>query len=95
MSGSTWAAANSTIAEKYGGSFLRQQAASPAVAGGMSELPAASAGATSSSGVAAVFDSGSGLVAIGAVALISLGLMAFSTTVRVGHAEAHAGVGEV
>lgn len=82
-----------TMAERFGGAFLRGGGgASPAAAGGMSELPAV-AGAPSSGGLRDALHPSTGLFAVFAVAAVSFGLMAFSTTVRVGHAEAHAGVG--
>lgn len=93
---STWAAVNGSVSDKYGGSFLRAQQASPETTGDMSSLASINGTSTSaSSGLAASFDSSHGLMAVGAVALVSFGLMAFATTVRVGHAEAHVGVGEV
>lgn len=79
--------------ERYGGAFLGYQGqASPAAAGGMSELPKAAASPTGD--VLANLRPGSGLFAFGVLAAISVGLMAFSTTVRVGHATASASVGK-
>lgn len=79
--------------DRYGGSFLKYQGqASPAAAGGMSELPKVSASPTGHP--LAGIKPGSGLFAFGVVAAVSLGLMAFSTTVRVGHASASASVGK-
>lgn len=86
-----WFTGNYT--DRYGGSFLRYQGqASPAAAGGMSELPKASASPTGHAlaGIAP----GTGLFAFGIVAAVSIGLMAFSTTVRVGGASASASVGK-
>lgn len=86
----TWAAMDSSIAEKYGGSWLRPQSAAPEAAGDMSSLNHVRP-ATGSSPLSAH----SGLVGVGVLAAVSIGLMAFATTVRVGHAEAHVGVGKV
>lgn len=86
--GSTWAVMNGSVADKYGGSWLRPQSASPEATGDMTSLtPQAASGSTGGPS--------EGLMAIGVVALISFGLMAFATTVRVGKAEAHVGVGKV
>lgn len=87
----SWVAMNSSNAERYGGGFVRSQAASPEVSGDMTALPSNTA--PIGSGLAGL-DTSSGLVMIGAIAAVSFGLMAFATTVRVGHAEAHVGVGK-
>lgn len=79
--------------DRYGGAFLRYQGqASPAAGAGMSELPKAAASPTAS--LLEGIKPGSGLFAFGAIAAVSVGLMAFSTTVRVGHATASASVGK-
>jgi hypothetical protein len=79
--------------DRYGGSFLRYQGqASPAAGGGMSELPKAAAAPTGHP--LEGLRPGSGLFAFGVVAAVSVGLMAFSTTVRVGSASASASVGK-
>lgn len=81
------------FSDHYGGSFLGHQGqASPAASGGMSELPKVSASPTGS--LLAGIKPGSGLFAFGVVAAVSVGLMAFSTTVRVGSASASASVGK-
>lgn len=96
MNSSTWALSSADVASKYGGSWMRQQSASPAVAGGMTELASVNKAATApASGIKGALESGSGLIAFGGLAAISLGLMAFATTVRIGHAEGHVGVGKV
>lgn len=79
--------------DRYGGAFLSNQGqASPAAAGHMSELP--KIGASPTGHPLAGLAPGTGLFAFGAIAAVSLGLMAFSTTVRVGHASASASVGK-
>lgn len=79
--------------DRYGGSFLRDhRQASPAAAGGMSELPKAAASPTGHP--LAGIRPGSGLFTFGVIAAVSVGLMAVSTTVRVGHATASASVGK-
>lgn len=91
----TWAVP--TVADKYGGAFLRHQSASPAASGSMSELPTAATtptGGTGATGLLSSFHPSTGMFALAVIAAASFGLMAFSTTVRVGHGEAHVGVGK-
>ena len=79
--------------DQYGGAFLRYQGqASPATAGNMSELPKTATSPTS--GLLGSLGPGTGLFAFAAIAALSLGLMAASTTVRVGSATASASVGK-
>lgn len=80
--------------DRYGGAFLRYQGqASPATSGNMSELPKAATNPTTG-GILAGVRPGTGLFAFGIIAAVSVGLMAVSTTVRVGHATASASVGK-
>lgn len=80
--------------DRYGGAFLRagQGQASPAASGNMSELP--KIGASPNGHALGGLRPGTGLFAFGIVAAVSIGLMAVSTTVRVGHATASASVGK-
>lgn len=79
--------------DRYGGAFLSNQGqASPATSGNMSELPKAATSATT--GLLGAIGPGSGLFAFAVIAALSLGLMAASTTVRVGSATASASVGK-
>lgn len=81
-----------SYADRWGGAFLTAQSASPAAAGGMSELTKVGAAPTATplSGMRP----GTGFFAFAVIAAISVGLMAFSTTVRVGPAKASASVGK-
>lgn len=82
-----------TYTDRYGGSFLRSQGqASPATSGNMSELPKTAT--TPTGGLLAGAKPGTGLFTFGLIAAVSVGLMAASTTVRVGHATASASVGK-
>lgn len=79
--------------DRFGGSLMGYQGqASPAASAGMSELPKVAASPTGS--LLDGIKPGSGLFAFGVVAAVSVGLMAFSTTVRVGGASASASVGK-
>jgi hypothetical protein len=79
--------------DKYGGALMGYQGqASPAAGGGMSELPKVAAAPTGS--LLDGIKPGTGLFAFGVIAAVSVGLMAFSTTVRVGGASASASVGK-
>jgi len=79
--------------DQFGGAFLRYQGqASPATAGDMSELPKTATTATGN--LMSALGPGSGLFAFAVIAALSLGLMAASTTVRVGSATASASVGK-
>lgn len=87
----SWFTGNYT--DRYGGSFLRYQGqASPAASSGMSELPKAAAAPTGHP--LQGLRPGTGLFTFGVIAAVSVGLMAVSTTVRVGHATASASVGK-
>ncbi|NUR04301.1 MAG: hypothetical protein HOY79_49710 [Streptomyces sp.] len=78
--------------DRYGGAFLKYMGqASPAASGHMSELP--KIGTSPSGHPLAGFRPGTGLFVFGLVAAVSIGLMAVSTTVRVGGASASASVG--
>lgn len=81
-----------SFADRYGGAFLGSQGQSPAAAGHMSELP--KIGAAPTGGPLDGIRPGSGLFFFGVLAAISLGLMAVSTTVRVGPAKASVSAGK-
>lgn len=81
-----------SYADRWGGAFLSAQGASPAAAGGMSELP--KIGHAPTGHPMSGLKPGGGFFAFAVLAAISVGLMAVSTTVRVGPAKASVSAGK-
>lgn len=85
---SSWVTASSP-AEKYGGGFLSPQKATA----DKSELPKVAAPSMSSGGTSPLSPSGA-LFWVGIIAAASVGLMAYSTTARVGPVSASLNLGK-
>jgi hypothetical protein len=81
-----WAAPSH--AEKYGGGFAREQKATS------DDTPLSTAGGPAQGGAAGILDPRQPLLWFGVIAAASVGLMAYSTAVRVGPLSASLSVGK-